>query len=300
LKIAIVGNGAIGNLLAANCEQLPLNYHLLTRNGVNFSLSVRRFNEQKQLFTPPINAIHAPGDFDLLLLPLKAYQIVPAIKQLRPPMQSRQTLVLLHNGMGSIEQVKLLLPHNPIIAATTSYAAYKPAADTMIETGLGHTHAGWVSSNYPCDPEQVESLLSTILPPCTWHQDIKQALWNKLAINAVINPLSAIEQITNGELKAKQYQGHIEQLCLENARVMQACGMDTSQSELSAKVYKVISDTAQNYSSMNRDIAFGRPSEIDYINGYLIQRAAPHNIATPLNTRLVKEIKNLEALKIHA
>jgi 2-dehydropantoate 2-reductase len=297
LNIAIVGNGAIGNLLAANSQKLQLNYHLLTRNGLQLELSIRRFEQQQQLFTPPIKSIHAPGDFDILLLPLKAYQIVPAIEQLRAHLQPRQTLVLLHNGMGSIEQVKLLLPNNPIVAATTSYAAYKPSADTMIETGLGHTHGGWVSSNIPSYREQVESLFSAILPPCTWHQDIELALWNKLAINAVINPLSAIYQISNGQLKAEQYQHDIAQLCAENAIVMQACGFATSQSELLERVHQVISNTAQNYSSMNRDIALGLPSEIDYSNGYLVQQAKKHKISVSLNTRLIGEIKKLEALK---
>lgn len=292
-----MGNGAIGNLLAANCQQLKLNYRLLTRNGLGFALSVRRFNQKEQVFTPQTKSTHVPGDFDILLLPLKAYQILPAIEQLRPHLQSRQTLMLLHNGMVSIEQVKLLLPDNPIVAATTSYAAYKPATDTMIETGLGRTHAGWVSSTSPSHREQVESLLNAILPPCTWHQDIKLALWHKLAINAVINPLSAIEQITNGQLNAERYQHDIAQLCAENACVMQACGYVTSPAELSEKIYQVIRDTAHNYSSMNRDIAFGRPSEINYINGYLVQQAKQHKIAVPLNTRLIREIKNLEALK---
>ncbi|MFT4994432.1 MAG: 2-dehydropantoate 2-reductase [Paraglaciecola sp.] len=297
MNIAIVGNGAIGNLLAANCQRLGLNYHLLTRNGLGLELSIRRFKQDQQHFTPSVKSVHAPGDFDMLVLPLKAYQIVPAIEQLRAHLQPRQTVVLLHNGMGSIEHVKLLLPHNPIVAATTSYAAYKPTAQTLIETGLGQTHCGWVSTNASWHREQVESRLSALLPPCTWHQDIQLALWNKLAINAVINPLSAIEHITNGQLKAKQYQQHIAQLCAENARVMQACGFATSAAALLEKVHTVIRDTAQNFSSMNRDIAFGRPSEIDYINGYLVQQAQQHDIAAPLNTRLVSAIKHLEALK---
>jgi len=297
LNVAIVGNGAIGNLLAANCEQLALKYHLLTRSGLDFSLSIRRFNQQKQHFTPTIKPINTPGNFDMLVLPLKAYQIVPAIEQLRPYLQSGQTLVLLHNGMGTIDDIKLLLPNNPIVAATTSYAAYKPAADTLLETGLGHTHAGWVSSNTPSKPAQMENLLSAMLPPCTWHQDVELALWHKLAINAVINPLSAIYQVNNGQLKAKRYQLDIGRLCTENALVMQACGLVTSQSEILEKVQQVISDTAQNYSSMNRDIAFGRPSEIEYINGYFVQQAKQHKISVPLNTLLVREIKHLEALK---
>jgi 2-dehydropantoate 2-reductase len=205
--------------------------------------------------------------------------------------------MLLHNGMGCIEQVKSLLPDNPIIAATTSYAAYKPDADTVIETGLGQTHGGWVSLKPAIEQKQVEDILSTLLPPCTWHQDIELALWHKLAINAVINPLSAIYQVNNGQLKAEQYQDDIAQLCAESALVMQASGLATSPSQLSERVYRVISDTAQNYSSMNRDIAFGRPSEIDYINGYLVQQAKRHNIAVPLNTRLLREIKDLESLK---
>jgi 2-dehydropantoate 2-reductase len=295
INVAILGSGAIGSLLAYKCEKLDQKYCILSRNGKPLTLNVRSFEQSELQFSPLVQSLNNSTQFDLLILPLKAYQIMPALDQLLPYILPNQHLVLLHNGMGTIEQVKTLLPNNPVLAATTSYGAYKEGKHSVIETGLGHTHAGWLNKHRNDHSKQVEQLISALLPPCTWHLDVQKALWHKLAINAVINPLTAINQVTNGQLRQTEYRQLIEQLCQENSAVMNACGYVNTANELLENAYKVIRDTAENYSSMNRDIAFCRESEIDFINGFIVQQGCVHNIATPLNTELVADIKNLQA-----
>jgi 2-dehydropantoate 2-reductase len=295
VKIAIIGNGAIGNLVAARSIYKKIPYCLLTRTGQKLELSLTDLCGHKQQFTPEIRKTDSPGEFDILLLPLKAHQIMPALKQVAPYLRQRHIIMLLHNGMGIIEEVRSLLPNNPIVAATTSYGAYKPDQYTLIETGLGQTHGGWVSQERGVCATHVETLLTSLLPPCSWHQDIQQALWHKLAVNAVINPLTAINQITNGELDGVKYRQTIENICQETAEVMQKCGYSSSQAELLKNVFHVIHNTAANFSSMNRDISFKRPTEIDFINGYIIEQSRKHGIDTPCNAQLFTAIKDLEA-----
>jgi 2-dehydropantoate 2-reductase len=294
VKLAIVGNGAIGNLVAVSCRDKNIAYTLLTRTGQRFELSHSDFYGRKQRFSPETRKIDGPGDFDILLLPLKAHQIDISLKQLIPHIRPQHTIVLLHNGMGTIEGVKSLLPNNPIVAATTSYAAYKPDQNTLIETGLGQTDGGWVSQEKGTCAVQVKTLLTSLLPPCNWHHDVQLALWRKLAVNAIINPLTAINQINNGQLIELKYRQTIEKVCQETALVMQGCGYPSSQSELSEHVFQVIHNTAANFSSMNRDIAFERPTEIDFINGYIIEQGRKCEIETPCNTQLYNAIKQLK------
>ena len=65
-------------------------------------------------------------------------------------------------------------------------------------------------------------------------------------------------------------------------------------SPLADTVFNVIELTAQNYSSMNRDIAFGRITEIDYILGFLLNRAQQHTIPTPMLTYWFQQIEALQ------
>ncbi|QHJ11103.1 2-dehydropantoate 2-reductase [Paraglaciecola mesophila] len=312
MKVAIVGNGAIGNLLVLKCIKVHQEVGVVLRQQRNFTLNATDIAGQSHQIDINSIALASLCDFDMLILPVKAYQIVDALRQVKPYIGPTQTIVLLHNGMGVIEDAKMLLPNNPLIAATTSHAAYKPDNHRLIETGLGSCQLGYVlnppnnalhikreneqKSEVKADVLQTvtcDQVLDTLLAPCSWQQNIEQALWDKLAINAVINPLTAVNKIKNGQLLEATYQIMIKDICAETAAVMNALSFVGSKEQLYQKVLDVAQATSENYSSMYQDIAHNRPSEIDYINGYICREAEKLAIDVPLNTALVSQIKAL-------
>lgn len=293
-QFAIVGKGAIGGLIGFKCHQLGYDYQHLVKLKHQLLFKVTDIEGVLHSFVPNSTVITLPSQFDILILPVKAYQVMSVLEQLKPFIQPRHIIVLLHNGMGTIEKVKKRLPNNPLIAATTSYGALKLDADTLTETGLGQTHLGWLS-NVDVELKQlIEPILSALLPPSNWHQNIALALWNKLAINAVINPLTAIHNLKNGELAKSKYNTIISNICYEIAIVMQALGYPADNLELFKNVQRVIIATANNYSSMHQDLKFKRQTEIEFINGYVTSQATKLNIKVPFNQRLLKQIRQLE------
>jgi len=293
-KLAIVGKGAIGGLIGFKCHQLGYDCQHLIKTPQQQSFTVTDISGVSHSLTPNTSVITRPAQFDLLIMPVKAYQVLPVLVQLQPFIQSNHIIVLLHNGMGTIEQVRELLPNNPLIAATTSYGAFKPDANTLIETGLGQTHLGWLGKVDTGLKQSIEPILSALLPPSYWHQDISLALWKKLAINAVINPLTAIHNLKNGELADKKHTVSISNICDEIAKVMGALGYTVASAELIENVNQVITDTANNYSSMHQDLKFKRQTEIEFINGYVTSKAAELNIEVSHNHRLVEQIGLLQ------
>lgn len=301
LKIAIVGQGAIGALLAYQCHNLGYDYQLLLRT-VNtkkvtevptLSLQIEDIKQQITHLQPKVNDINQATNFDLLILPVKAYQVLPALTGMQEHIQPHQVIVLLHNGMGTIEQVKQLLPNNPCIAATTSYGAFKPNSNTIKQTGLGETHLGWITPCVKNQTQLIENTLSTLLPPSVWHQDISLALWKKLAINAAINPLTALKSIKNGDLSQEQFSESIHQVCAEVCLVMQKIGYEIQLGELLALVMNVINKTANNYSSMHQDIYHNRKTEIEFINGHVVNTAQKLGLKVPKNEILLSQINKL-------
>ncbi|WP_158770667.1 ketopantoate reductase family protein [Paraglaciecola sp. L1A13] len=301
MKLAIVGNGAIGNLLALKCHIQQQEFSLVTRTQQAFTLVATDILQRAHNIQIQPSTFSQLNNADIIVLPVKAYQIADTVAELKPHLCAEQTLVLLHNGMGVIEAVKTLLPNNPIIAATTSHAAYKPSTTTMFETGLGMCHLGYIARGQNSAAPLIsndtnrDALLTSLLTPCCWHADIEQALWDKLAINAVINPLTALHQIKNGQLAQSQYNAIIGEICLETANVMTACGFSAEAGILIDRVKQVIEATSVNYSSMYQDIAHKRQSEIVFINGYICQQAQIHGINVPVNQNLLKRITALEA-----
>nr|WP_268820570.1 2-dehydropantoate 2-reductase [Paraglaciecola sp. G1-23] len=294
MNIAILGYGAIGGLVASQCHKLGYTYQILLRTPEELTLEIQDIELQLNHIQPNTSLIDDPQPFDLLILPIKAYQILPALKSIKRNIKPYQTIVLLHNGMGCIEQVKQLLPDNPCIAATTSYGAYKPDANTIKQTGLGETHLGWINTSQSVQKAKIETILSNLLPPVFWHPDISLALWKKLTVNAVINPLTATLNIKNGELAKPNYANQIKDIITETHAVIQSLEYSISFDELSSLVKNVIDKTADNYSSMHQDIHHKRRTEIEFINGYIVNKANELGLQVPQNEKLLKQVQQLE------
>ncbi len=116
--------------------------------------------------------------------------------------------------------------------------------------------------------------------------DILPALWQKLAVNAVINPLTALHQCKNGELSLPHYSAAIGLLLQEFVQVATASGQDFSLDAIQSRVIQVINQTAENYSSMQQDFAKGRRSELDYITGFLLRQAEQYQLQLPAHQAL--------------
>lgn len=292
MSLCILGNGAIGNLLSLKLWQQQHPFVLLTRNGRPMTLRLTKLNGESLSIEPEVRPVTNPSNISCLVLPLKAYQILPALQQVAPHIQDDTSILLLHNGMGTIEQVVQCYPANQIIAATTSYAAYKPNPFHCIESGQGETHAGVVNQGTN-NSAHFCSLLDALLPPCHWHQNIQLALWHKLAINAAINPLTALNQIANGRLQETCYQQQINLICEEVAAVMTACGYPATASGLLEKVNIVIHNTARNFSSMCQDVRHRRRTEIEFITGYVVAQGLKHGVEVSYNQYLQEKMTAL-------
>lgn len=294
MNITIIGNGAIGNLIAFRCQQTDKAFQVLSRQDQATELAVIDTDNQSYELTLPAATFESLSNSEVIIIPLKAYQIQDFIEQIRAFIQPWQTLVLLHNGMGTIESVKALLPRVNLIAGTTSSAAYKPDKNNLHIKGAGDSHLGWIVQQENGEHRLIEQHLAEILTPLTWHQDIHLALWFKLAINAAINPLTALHNIKNGALQAGIFQVQIIPLCEEITQIMRCLGFELENTTLLDRVNKVIKNTAENFSSMNRDVQEKRPTEIDFINGYIAKQAIKYHLSCPINSELFNEIKRLE------
>lgn len=225
---------------------------------------------------------------DLLLVTLKAWQVSDAVRTLAASLHGACPILLLHNGMGTLEELRTV--RQPILLGVTTHAA-KHGGNIIIHIANGTTHIG-PGNAAGREFSRLAETLHHALPDVAWHDNILPASWNKLAVNCVINPLTAIYNCTNGELK--QHRKEIVSICHEVALVMERDGHHTTPDDLLAYIEQVIASTAENISSMLQDIRLQRHTEIDYITGYLLQRARSHDMSAPLNSRIDELIKHKE------
>lgn len=290
MNIVVVGPGAIGSLWA----------YKLAQAGHNVAVWGTQTTQQWQLAldNQPVldlcyNHPQALIDADLILVTVKAWQVSTAIEPIIKYINNDAILLFMHNGMGAIDNLAPLISDYPVLVATTTHGALKADNHQVKHTGLGHTEVGaYNSQGQQCT--FVVDVLNHALPTVAWNSNILQALWNKLAINCAINPLTAIHQCLNGDLAKTQYRKIVDTIIKEVVTVMNAERMTVSQEQLSKTVHNVISATAANKSSMYQDIFYQRQTEIDFITGYVIRRAQLHGIPVPANTELYNQIKTLE------
>lgn len=302
MQIGILGIGAIGQLLAQQLAAAGLEPWLLPRANTP-SLAEQG---EKQVYTLELGDQSLQTSFlclaqdssklkqlDLLLVTVKAYQVEAALEPLLPKLHPDCRILLLHNGLGPHQSLAAKLNGRPLSLGTTSQGALKLSSNHIRQTGSGLTQIGDLIGT-PM-PEVMKTTLLNAIPGSQWSDAILEALWQKLAVNAVINPLTAIHRVNNGALAAPEFEGTICAILDELLQVAKQEGIALTFDTLHARVKEVIRLTAANYSSMYQDLKHGRKTEIDYINGYLQQRAEQYGLTLPINSELVAQIKALES-----
>ena len=152
-----------------------------------------------------------------------------------------------------------------------------------------HAHAKTKTHNN----SRLKNLLNSAMPKVLFHENIMEKQWIKLAINCVINPITALNNIDNGEVLADKYSSDIEKILREIITVATACGINLIYDELIVLVKTVAKNTGKNCSSMRSDILNKQKTEVDYINGYIHKLGLEFNIATPENSNLWQQISAL-------
>jgi len=298
----ILGAGAIGCLMASYLQDrstLLLKENMRQTNASNqqITLSVER-NKQIIEYTLLASSVeHCNANHTKithLLICTKANQTEAAIQNIN--MHSTGHIVLLQNGMGNINLLKQYFPKCSIYAASTSHGAFKRSNFHIVHAGIGQTYLGSLNGSNQTQTKQIAALLSTKKNQVTYDDNINQRLWKKLAINCVINPLTAIYQCNNGELlKEPKYYTHVKKLCKELDTVLHSLNIISQNENILPMVKNIALSTANNLSSMYQDKKHKRPSEIDYIQGYLCQQAKQLNIPCPENAAIFTTIKEIEA-----
>jgi len=101
--------------------------------------------------------------------------------------------------------------------------------------------------------------------------DFKRHQWDKLFVNSVINPITAITGQENGIVLSNQLRGTVQNIIREGVRVAQREGLEADVDRILEVVYSVAEKTSHNTSSMLQDVQKKKMTEIDSINGYIIQ-----------------------------
>jgi 2-dehydropantoate 2-reductase len=291
----IMGAGAIGSLFASSFARAGISTTLLLRSGNN-EARVREIRIEKNGVTQNLSfPISYNDEADLishLLVATKAYDVRTALSEIAHRLNSRSNIFVLVNGMGYLEEMSADYPHLGFNPGTTTEGVYRLEKNHFCHAGDGLTRFG---RREKTDPPACFNEWSTLDLPTLWEANIEECLWQKLAINCAINPMTTVHRCKNGELaEAPDLAHQVNLLCDEISQVSTAAGFANTAANIHRWTADVIAGTANNRSSMLQDILAGRQTENHYISGYLLKVASRFKVAAPLNEAIFEKICEID------
>ena len=280
----LLGVGSLGTLAA----------NRVLAAGFSLRVISRHTNVQRTLYWPDGRhwqatlTLAADEPIQRLIIAVKAGDTVAALTPLLPRLDPHCHILRLQNGMGSLDSIDLPSQARRFHLLTTDGAWRKgnqvqvvAENRTLIGDGLSQPPS-WLAP------------LAAHWPGLQWCEDIDRAQRQKLALNAVINPLTALYGCRNGALlDGGPREAAMQELAAEVDILFARLDTDWPMDTL-ARSRQIAVDTAANTSSMLADIQTGRVTEIDYINGYLLRLAAGQGMALPAHQRCYDRVRKIE------
>lgn len=316
MRLAIVGAGAVGLLFAAKMThtcasevQSDCSVTLVTRTErqaqeLRKKGLVLHENSGCRTVYPDCRSWEdadrwrAGESWDWIMLAVKQTHLQPAFIRRLAVLFPEGRILCLQNGIGHREALAGYFGESRIYSAVTTEAALKSGENEVEHTGEGTTFVGRIdghSGGTDAAGEQLINFLHAAGFVAELSKNIECRIWNKLLVNSVINPLTALFRVTNGKLlRSPEWRELMRTLLDEGVSVARAEGIAVAE-DLWEQTVEVCRRTAPNRSSMLQDMQRGIPTEIDAINGSLVRMAEQHHLAVPVQKAVFQMIKGMEA-----
>lgn len=289
MKVAVIGPGAMGCLFSARLANAGIKTTLVdydpqrAKRLDSTGITVESKDGSVQEKVSVVSSV--PKGQDLLVVLVKAHKT----KDLT--LQDDTPTLTLQNGLGNVETLCSKVGSSLVLAGTTTEAAVYLEEGRVKHTYRGVTKLGaWTS----CSPQIAVDALSQAGFQVELTEAPGQTIWEKVAINAAINPLTALLDMPNGQiLEVDEARQLMRDLVVEAVKVATTEGYRFPYS-LVEQAEEICEQTRDNISSMLQDIRAGKKTEIDTISGEILARAQAAGLPTP-RTRVVWQlVRSLE------
>lgn len=296
MKIAVMGAGAVGcyfgGLLARAGHDVvlvarPAHVEAMQREGLLLDTQTFQERVRVQASTQPEGVQGA----QCVLFCVKSTDTESAGLAMAPHLAEGATVLSLQNGVDNAERLAAVL-QRPVLPAVVYVATAMAGPGHVRHFGRGEL----VIAPSPTS-EQLTRTFAAAGIPMQVSDNVAGALWAKLVLNCVYNPLSAITRLPYGEIVNAQgldVPRAMDDIVRECLAVAHASGIALPEGTAEA-VLPLAASMPGQVSSTAQDLARGRHTEIDHLNGFIVRRGEALGIATPANRLLHTLMRLLEA-----
>ncbi|MDP6138922.1 MAG: 2-dehydropantoate 2-reductase [Candidatus Woesearchaeota archaeon] len=290
MNIIVLGAGAIGSLYGAKLSKLndvtlvARQKHINKINNDGLKIVGIEENVYKLKATAKIENIE---NNTLILLTTKVHDNKKAIDPIKDLIKKDTIILCMQNGLYSENIVKSIVGDRCLVLrGITNVGATFLEPGKVQFSNLSSTKI----ENSNISEELAENFDKCGLK-CSVSENIKQDIWKKLILNCVLNPVSAILRVENGKIADERLNTLKKSIVDECLKVA-----EKDDVRFDIDFVKIINDAikdSRNLSSMHQDVLKGKKTEIDYLNGAVVELGKKYGIKCPVNEALVVIVKGM-------
>lgn len=294
MKIAVMGAGAVGCYYGGMLARAGHDVVLIGRSQHVEAVERRGLRLETQTFDERIRVSastegSAVQGAQLVLFCVKSTDTESAAAAIKPHLAPDALVLSLQNGVENADRLRALLPRE--VAAAVVYIGTEMAGPGHVR----HHGRGELLIEPSKAGDEVARALIAAGVPTDISGNVRGALWAKLILNCAYNALSAITQLPYGRLvKGAGITAVMRDVADECLAVAKAEGV-TIPGDVDEAIRKIAETVPGQYSSTAQDLARGKRSEIDHLNGLIVRRGEALGVATPANRLLHAIVKLIES-----
>ncbi len=301
-RIAVVGAGAVGSYFGAMLARAgqavvligrPAHVEAIRRDGLQ--LQTKSGTEAVHLAADA--DIAAARGADLVLFCVKSPDTEAVARALAPHLDAGALVLSLQNGVDNAATIARHVPC-AVVPSVVYVATAMPAPGTVAHFGRGDLVIGSKDAALQPRLRAVADLFAGAQVPVVVSDDVMGELWRKLMLNCAYNAISAIAQQPYGRMAAQpEIRAVMREVVEEVVAVAQADGQPLDLDACLLAMDKLAPAMPAQLSSTAQDLARGKPSEIDHLNGFIARRGAELGVSVPVNRTLHALVKLAEAAR---
>jgi 2-dehydropantoate 2-reductase len=254
--------------------------------------------------TIPVRASSNPGEVgpvDLIVNFVKCYSTEAAIRSAAPLLGEGTAILTLQNGWGNADRIAAIAGRERVMVGLTYNSGTLLAPGRIKHSGIGATVVGELDGAASARLEAAVAAFRRAGLETTASPRIVDEIWKKLALNVCTLPTSALLRFPAHELiQHPQMLDLMRGLLAEVAAVARPQGIALDEAERWAAIVGLLERAVGARASMLQDVEAGRRTEIDVVNGAIVEAGRRHSVPTPLNAAMVWLIECLQAKYLSA
>lgn len=305
-KIVVMGAGAVGCYFGGMLSRAGHDVTLIARpehvSAINAQgLHMDCLTFQEFVAVRASVELDALAQADLILFCVKSPDTLATIELIRPYLKPDTIILSLQNGVDNCERIRSVVD-NPVFPAVVYVATMMAGPGRLKHNGRGELVVGpWEFKSPQADARQlqmiegVSELLTQSSIPCPVSSDVRRDLWFKFLVNCSYNAISAIGQIEYGKMvSVPSVKELIDTLADEVLAIAHHEKINITKQEATQANDMIANTMVTQRSSTAQDIARGKLTEIDFLNGLVVEKGRAYGIPTPANQSVYALVKMME------